>query len=40
MVEKIAKMLPPPGREAAWEKLQARKPDLEPNLNPRHDFSR
>ena len=25
LIEKIAKMPPPPGREAAWEKLQAQK---------------
>jgi uncharacterized protein (DUF433 family) len=30
LVEKIAKMPPPPGKEAAWEKLQAQKARLEP----------
>jgi uncharacterized protein (DUF433 family) len=32
LVEKIAKMPPPPGREAAWEKLQAQKAKLKAKL--------
>ncbi|MHC5938430.1 DUF433 domain-containing protein [Nostoc sp.] len=34
LVEKIAKMPPPPGREAAWEKLQAQKARLRAKLEP------
>jgi uncharacterized protein (DUF433 family) len=34
LVEKIAKMPPPPGREAAWEKLQAQKARLKAKLEP------
>ncbi|MEH1936224.1 MAG: DUF433 domain-containing protein [Nostoc sp.] len=34
LVDKIAKMPPPPGREAAWEKLQAQKARLRAKLEP------
>ncbi|PHM06493.1 DUF433 domain-containing protein [Nostoc sp. 'Peltigera malacea cyanobiont' DB3992] len=34
LVEKIAKMPPPPGREAAWEKLQSQKARLRAKLEP------
>jgi uncharacterized protein (DUF433 family) len=34
LLEKIAKMPPPPGREAAWEKLQAQKARLRAKLEP------
>lgn len=34
LVEKIAKMPPPLGREAAWEKLQAQKARLRAKLEP------
>ncbi|BBD66817.1 hypothetical protein NIES4072_59070 [Nostoc commune NIES-4072] len=34
LVEKIAKMPPPPGREAAWEKLQLQKARLRAKLEP------
>lgn len=34
LVEKIAKMPPPPGREAAWEKLPAQKARLKAKLEP------
>jgi uncharacterized protein (DUF433 family) len=34
LVEKIAKMPPPPGKEAAWEKLQAQKARLRAKLEP------
>lgn len=33
LVEQIAKMPPPPGREAAWEKLQAQKAKLQAKLD-------
>lgn len=32
LIEKIAKMPPPPGREAAWEKLQAQKAKLKAKI--------
>ncbi|MCY7323727.1 MAG: DUF433 domain-containing protein [Phormidesmis sp. CAN_BIN36] len=32
LIEKIAKMPPPPGREAAWEKLQAQKAELKAKI--------
>ena len=32
LITKIAKMPPPPGREAAWEKLQAQKAKLQAKL--------
>jgi uncharacterized protein (DUF433 family) len=34
LVEKIAKMPPPPGREAAWKKLQVQKAKLRAKLEP------
>ena len=34
LVEKIAKMPPPPGREAAWKKLQVQKARLRAKLKP------
>ncbi|MBD2530838.1 hypothetical protein H6G97_15130 [Nostoc flagelliforme FACHB-838] len=34
LVEKMAKMPPPPGREAAWKKLQAQKARLRAQLEP------
>jgi uncharacterized protein (DUF433 family) len=33
LIAKIAKMPPPPGREAVWEKLQAQKAKLQAKLN-------
>ncbi|NET58714.1 MAG: DUF433 domain-containing protein [Symploca sp. SIO2E6] len=33
LIEKIAKMPPPPGKEAAWEKLQAQKAKLKAKLD-------
>lgn len=32
LIEKIAKMPPPPGKEVAWEKLQAQKAKLQARL--------
>lgn len=32
LIEKIAKMPPPPGKEVAWEKLQAHKAKLQARL--------
>lgn len=32
LIERIAKLPPPPGREAAWEKLQAQKAKLKAKL--------
>ena len=37
LVAKIAKMPPPPGREAAWEKLQQQKTKLQARLQAKHE---
>ena len=37
LVAKIAKMPPPPGREAVWEKLQQQKTKLQARLQAKHE---
>lgn len=38
LISKIAKLPPPPGREAAWEKLQAQKAKLQAKLQAKLEF--
>lgn len=38
LISQIAKLPPPPGREAAWEKLQAQKAKLQAKLQAKLEF--
>ncbi len=39
LISKIAKLPPPPGREVAWEKLQAQKAKLQAKLQAKLEFT-